>query len=298
MSTARVALPRLLRRRPPARARPVARRSARRWRPRPRWIVIVLLLAALLGGGYLWLRDSSLVSVDQVAVRGASGPDAPAIRSALTAAAQDMTTLHVDVQALRDAVAAYPTVKSVSATTDGMHGLRIRVTEHIPVAVADASGAQTPIAADGTVLRRGVVRSGLPVISADATTGGSRLAGGKALAALQVAAAAPPALRALTSDIGPGPTGLVARMANGPKIIFGSPRDAAAKWLAAARVLADPNARGAKYIDVSVPLRPVAGPFDPGPGVASTDTAIPLDAPSGPTADNPTAVPDPAASQP
>ena len=35
-----------------------------------------------------------------------------------------------------------------------------------------------------------------------------------------------------------------------------------------------------------------------GPGVASTDTAIPLDAPSGPTADNPTAVPDPAASQP
>jgi cell division protein FtsQ len=260
--------------------------------------VAAALALALVGGGYLWLRDSSLVAVDQVAVTGATGPDAAAIRSALTATARDMTTLHVDVQALRDAVAAYPTVKDVTATTDGMHGLRIQVAEHVPVAVADAGGAQTPIAADGTVLRRGVLRTGLPVISADATTGGPRLDGAKALAALQVAAAAPLALRPFVAQIGPGPAGLVAKLASGPDIVFGSPREGRAKWLAAARVLADPNARGAEYIDVSVPLRPVAGRFDPGRGVASTEAAIPLDSPSGPTADNPTAVPDPAASQP
>lgn len=271
MSTARLALPRFARRRRAPHGRGRVRRPPR---IPLRWAVLAALTAALLAGGYLWLRDSSFVAVEEVSITGLTGPDAAAVRSALTATAKDMTTLNFDTGQLEDAVAAYPIVKSVTATTDGLHGVRIVVAEHVPVAVVDDAGARTPVAADGTLLRRGVLRSGLPLITADApAAAGQRLAAGAARMALAVAATAPPALRPLIAEVGPGPQGLQAKVASGPVIVFGSTRGVRAKWAAAARILADPNARGAGYLDVSVPERPVAGRFAPGPGVATTDSA-------------------------
>ena len=61
--------------------------------------------AVVLVGGWMGLRDSSLVRVSQVRVTGASGFGSAAVRSALDAAARDMTTLNVDEAALRSAVA-------------------------------------------------------------------------------------------------------------------------------------------------------------------------------------------------
>ena len=46
---------------------------------------------------------------------------------------------------------------------------------------------------------------------------------------------------------------------DGPELIFGDPTRARAKWTAAARVLADPKAEGASYVDVRIPGRPAAG---------------------------------------
>src|SRR5581483_11912678 len=66
----------------------------------PRALIALIVVGALLGGGWLWFRDSSLVTVKRVTVTGASGPDAAAIRRALVAAAQGMTTLDVSVDQL------------------------------------------------------------------------------------------------------------------------------------------------------------------------------------------------------
>jgi hypothetical protein len=53
--------------------------------------------------------------------------------------------------------------------------------------------------------------------------------------------------------------GIVIHMRNGPDLYFGGDHVLRAKWLAAARVLADPAAAGAAYVDVRVPARPAAG---------------------------------------
>ena len=56
-----------------------------------------------------------------------------------------------------------------------------------------------------------------------------------------------------------GQDGLVIQMREGPELIFGDARHVRAKWIAATRVLADPDAEGASYIDVRLPGRPAAG---------------------------------------
>src|SRR5665809_71733 len=63
----------------------------------------------------LWLRDLGVVAVQDVEVVGAASADGAQISAALTAAAREMTTLHVRAEELRAAVRAYPTVGSVSA---------------------------------------------------------------------------------------------------------------------------------------------------------------------------------------
>src|ERR1700737_2525770 len=86
---------------------PVGRFLALVWCRRRLRIALLSTLGALplLAGGWLWLRDSSLVSVERVQVSGVHGPDAHAIEAALAGAARHMTTLDVRPGALRAAVA-------------------------------------------------------------------------------------------------------------------------------------------------------------------------------------------------
>jgi cell division protein FtsQ len=58
---------------------------------------------------------------------------------------------------------------------------------------------------------------------------------------------------------------LIALLHDGPKLYFGGGGRRVAKWSAAARLLADSAARGATYVDLRLPERPVAG------GVAASD---------------------------
>ena len=51
----------------------------------------------------------------------------------------------------------------------------------------------------------------------------------------------------------------MAELRDGPELIFGDDSRRRAKWTAAARVLADPEAEGAAYVDVRIPGRPAAG---------------------------------------
>src|SRR5262245_18007643 len=73
-------------------------------------LIAALIATPLLGGGWLWLRDSSLVAVEHVRVSGVHGPKAQAVKAALTSTAQRMSTLDFSTAKLRASVAAYPVV--------------------------------------------------------------------------------------------------------------------------------------------------------------------------------------------
>ena len=245
-------------------------------RPRAKVVAVAVVALALLSAGSLWLRDSSLVAVEHVKITGASGPDGRAIRRALTAAGRDMTTLHVRRDALRDAVSSFSVVKELRVSAQPLHGLSIQVVEYAAAAVVAVGDRRVAVAADGTILRR-ARPDGLPLVPARVLPGGDRLRDRQALAAVSVAGAAPAALRGLITRIrSGGRDGLRADLQGGLRIVFGSHHHLAAKWAAAARVLAHPKAAGAAYVDVRLPQRPVAGPFtSPSSTVSAGDGAAP-----------------------
>jgi cell division protein FtsQ len=241
-----------------------ARRSPGRMdrlpRVTPRRLVACSLLTALLIGGWFWLRDSSLVAVKRVSVTGVSGPDAGRVRSALIAAARNMTTLDVNVDQLNTAVAPYPVVKSLQVDSQFPHGLRIRVVEEIPIGTVQIAGRNVAVAGDGTLLHDAAPGGQLPVIPLRVTPGGPRIRSGADLQLVDLLAAAPYQLLAHVSRVATiAPHGLVAELRNGPAVYFGDATQLRAKWLAASAVLAENGSVGAEYIDVTDPQRPAAG---------------------------------------
>jgi cell division protein FtsQ len=255
-------LPSGRRRDPRYRHRGLGRLALRRRAPRvtPFAVAIAVLAAAILGGGWMWLRGSSLVAVRRVTITGVGGPDAARIRGALREAARGMSTLEVDGARLRRAVARFPFVTAVSISADFPHGLTIGVTEAIPVAeVRIAGGRPIVVSAGGSLLRRSAAR-GLPTISLSLAPDGNLLTEPGALDDVRVAAAAPyrflPRVATLTATAAHG---VVARLRDGPSIYFGPTVELAAKWAAAIAVLSDAGSRGAQYVDVTDPERPAAG---------------------------------------
>jgi len=254
------------------------RRQGARLRARlprvPLRVLLALVAAALvLGGGWLWLRDSSLAQVRDVTVTGASSSEEGPIRAALETAALDMTTLHVREASLRAAAAPFSSVAALRIDTDFPNGLRIEVVEHEPVAVLEV-GDRTIAATGSGLLLRGIAASEeLPVIRLDSSPSGERVANRNTLIALDVAAAAPPELRKRIDRLWTGPKGMMLALVDGPDVIFGTAADSGRKWLAAARVLADPGAAGATYLDVRTPERVGAGGIGPVPEPTPVPTA-------------------------
>ncbi len=238
-------------------------------RPRLRVLAILAVVVAVGVGAWLWLRDSSLVAVKRVTVTGASGPDAAHIRSALAAAARNMTTLDVHMGTLNTVVEPYPVVKGLDVSTQFPHGMKIRVIEEVPVGAITFDGRRVAVAADDTLLHDVRASPTLPSIPMRVAPGGSRVSGttGQAVAVL---AAAPDALRSHVSEVtSTSSQGLVAQLSHGPSIYFGNDDQLHRKWASAAAVLADSGSVGALYIDVTDPNRPAAGSSVSAPSASS-----------------------------
>lgn len=230
---------------------------------RARALTIVVALVALLGGGWMWLRDSRLVRVEQVYVLGLSSSQETAIRNALRSTALDMSTLHVREDQLRTAVRPFPSVADLRIDVDVPHKMTIEVIERRPVAAVELGGARVPVGAGGLVLRGVRADRDLPTLRSKALGAGSRITDRRALAAVAVLAAAPERLRGRVDRAWFGPRGLVLDLHRGPDLVFGDRTTPRAKWAAAARVLAEPSAAGAVYLDVRVPERVAAGGLGP-----------------------------------
>lgn len=230
------------------------------WRVlRRRLIIAALILVALAAVYMFWFRTSSFVSVRNVEITGTE--QAPDVDAALRNAADGQSTLHLDADALRSAVAEYPQVAGITMDTKPPHTLLINVDLRQPVGYVKSSGAV--VAGDGVVLdHTGHAPDGLPSIDADGSGSGEdgTAIGGDALTAARILGAAP---KELTDQINSAALdkdyGVTVDFGPGIELRFGDAAGAALKWKALASVLADPKFEGASYIDLSVPDRPVAG---------------------------------------
>jgi cell division protein FtsQ len=260
------------------RLRAVVRLILRRRRLRIALLALVLAMP-LLGGGWLLLRRSSFVAVQHVQIEGVHGADAQAVRAALTQAAHGMSTLAVSAAALRAAVAPLHVVRAVRVVPRFPHGLRVEVSEQLPVANLTVAGIHTAVAADGVVLGPQLLSGSLPSVSGYSIPAPGRLVrGANLLAALVVLGAAPAPLAKHVERVFVGAKGLTLAMRNGLLVYFGDASRPNAKWLSLARVIADSSSAGAAYVDVRLPGRPAAGfpegvkPPDAGEATSSSST--------------------------
>jgi len=229
------------------------------WRRR---VMLVLTVGVLLAAAYLfWFRNSSLFDVNQIEVNGVTA-NAPEVTAALQQASQKMTTLHVREEVLSSAVSGFPTVAALTVHAHPPHKLEIDVTERVPVATVKDGDATVPVSGDGFELRGVKVPSGLPPVELTGKPVNGRLAADD-ITVTTLLAAAPAQLKSgidsATYDSETG--GAVAELSNGIELRLGDASDAAAKWAAAATVLAAPDLGSPAYIDVSLPERPVSGGY-------------------------------------
>ncbi len=247
--------------RSPAKRAPSRRAPARArgsWRAR---LLVGALVVLALGAGYVfWLRDSSLVAIDDVEVVGVTGGESERIVDELTRVAEGMTTLHVRPEAIERAAAAFPTVESVDVDANFPHGMRIEVNERPPRMLVTAGEREVPVAVDGTLLEGvEVPEDGLPTLELDAVPATGRL-GGVPLEQAQIVGAAPDPLLGLIEKVGHSEQFGVELVLRGElPVRFGSGASAPAKWAAVAAVLADAELEIANYVDVRVPQRPSVG---------------------------------------
>jgi cell division protein FtsQ len=223
----------------------------------------IVLVAGLLAAAYFSVRGSSLSAVRDVRVTGLSGPEARQIRRSLETAARGMSTLDVNRAEFHNAVAAYPEVKSVTASASFPHSMTIHVVEQNPVAIAVAGSHRTVVSGDGTLLPNVTPTTRLPTITLRVAPAGSKLSGAP-LREAAVLSRAPSALLARVASASDDPThGLTVSLRDGPRLYFGGAHRLAAKWSSVVAVLATSSSAGAAYIDVTDPSRPAAGSAAP-----------------------------------
>jgi cell division protein FtsQ len=211
---------------------------------RRRLIAGALVLIALYAAYMLWFRNLSWFAIDEVTVTGATTNERE-IKMAVEQVAQDMTTLHLKDDELRDAVAQFPTVATVAADTSFPHTLRVTVTERLPVAFIKVGASFD--------------HKGLPRIEGVAAQSG-RLSGDAAAQAAILGATPPPLRERVTSSMwDEGQGGVMVSLDGGPDLRFGDGTRARDKWTAAVAVLSSPEHGSPAYLDVSVPARPVSG---------------------------------------
>ena len=224
-----------------------------------RWVAALAAVLVVLSAAWLWLRDSPLAEVRQIEITGLSTSQSGDVRAALHEAAMDMTTLHVREEELNDAVRRFSSVAGLRVDADFPHRLHIEVVERHPVAVVVLGGDVVPVGANGRLMRDMKPAQPLAEVKADRIAPGDRITDPKAVRTIDVLSEAPPRLRRRVRRAFSGPKGLTLDVRRGPQLIFGTADDAEMKWMAVARVLAEPAAAGAVYLDVRVPGRVAAG---------------------------------------
>ncbi len=220
----------------------------------------IVALALVL---YVAARESSLLAITRIEVRGASPATAAQVHEAL-APLQGTSLLALGSGDVQRRVLALPSVVSVGYDRAFPHTLRVRVHEERPVAVLRRGPDSFLVSARARVMRALPARAlpALPRIWVPRSTDvsvGATLAGDPARA---VAALAPLArlhfpVRVATAEAAEGQ--LTLQLRSGLELRLGDTGDLALKLTVAKELVATIRPATGSYLDVSVLERPVAG---------------------------------------
>jgi cell division protein FtsQ len=226
---------------------------------RRRLIAAALAIVVLYAGYMLWFRNLPWFAIDEVTITGATTNEQE-IKTAVQRATGDMTTLHIKDGELRDAVAQFPTVASVGASTSFPHALHVTITERLPVAFIKLGDQRTAVSADGYLLPGATFNpKDLPRIQGTSAQGARLEGDAAAQAAILGATPTPLRDRVAESSWDEEQGGVVVDLGGGPELRFGDGSRARDKWTAAIAVLSSREHGSPSYLDVSVPDRPVSG---------------------------------------
>jgi cell division protein FtsQ len=223
--------------------------------------VFVCVVAALFALYTFWFRSSGFVRVKHVTVTGVSIRDGARLSAALTNAALGTSVLDVPIGKLETVASPYKSVRKIEASAQSFHDLKLRVVEYQPAAVA-VGPDRRPVALtiNGELLEGFPLDRPLPLFLVAEPVAGSKLSSPDGKSLLDVYRAAPAELAGrITQMRSTSKDGVVASVAGSGDIVFGDPSQSQQKWASAVRVLADPAASGALYVDVRLPDRPAAG---------------------------------------
>jgi cell division protein FtsQ len=254
------------RRRPPADRRIADRRKAilaarvRRRRRILGWALAALALAV----GVAYLIRTPLFGLSAVRVEGAGAVSRAEVLEAGQVRLGE-PYLGLDLDAIRDRVAALPRVAAVRVTRDYPSSLRITVTERPPVASVSAGSVYWLVAADGTVLDAAASRPpGLPYVASvplpEGGGPGTRLPPGNELAnALTALGGMAPRLKAQVTGVDARSLdSLEFTLEDGTRVLYGLAVDQPAKDAAVllVRRTLKREGREAQRIDVRNPSSP------------------------------------------
>jgi cell division protein FtsQ len=264
--------------------------------PSLRSLLVAFAIAITAIGGYFIARDTSIFAVRTIEVDGASSSVALQVRQALR---DDVGTglLRLDLDRVRQEVAAVPTVASATFDRAFPHTLRIVVVPERPVAVVRQGAASFLVSARGRIMARLAhgARPKLPRIWVGKGT--VFTVGGIVPSVLDGSLAAVAPLRAMrfparVASVRSESDELSLVLHSGVELRLGDSSDVRLKLAVAAKVL-PLVASDTRYVDVSVPDRPVAGsiyhaPNAPVTSATGAGTSTQTTASSGDTATTPT----------
>ncbi len=234
--------------------------AARRAEGRRRLKFLVAALVVGLVGVAVWVVAASpFLDVDRVIVRGAAHSTTTDILSAADVHSGD-PMVWLDAGAIEDRVDSLPWVRTARVTRDWPGSVTITVTERRAVAWVDSAAGPTLVDRTGRVLQLVQappsdlphvidVERVPPVGATISPSVGAEVAG--RLAGLA---------RSGTRSIAVGATGVRLGLVSGPEIRLGTPYGVMTKVQAAVAVLTALEGVPVRYVDVSVPSNPVAGP--------------------------------------
>lgn len=231
-----------------SRRRFARRQWARRWLAW-RYLVAVVALVAVVGGGLWLVYFSSWLSVSGVEVEGVGLLSATQVRQA-AAVPQGEPLARVDLDRVRARVEALAAVRSADVSRKWPDQVLVEVEERVAVAVVEIGGRLQGMDADGVVFRDyAQAPPELPRVETGATTGSEALR-----EAALVVSALPTDLRARVDHVEASTIDEISlQLHDGRTVEWGSAEDSELK----ARVVADLlAARKAQHYDVSVPGQP------------------------------------------
>jgi cell division septal protein FtsQ len=219
-----------------------------------------LLLVGVAVGGYVAARQTALLALHRVDVEGAPPGVAAEVRKTLSPYV-GQSLVRFDAGAAATKLSTLTDIAGARFDRAFPHTLKVRVRLERPVAVLRQGADGWLVSATARVLQKldppypSLPRIWVPRsvdVTVNSTLGGPGAQGVAALAPLR-----PLKIDVAVREVKPGDAGLTLVLRSGTELRLGSSGDLRLK-LAIAKTLL-PLTAGARYVDVSVPERPVAG---------------------------------------